>query len=531
MIIETIAILKQIPTPDVNTIYHVLGYNRKGDGGGGTFFWDISNTDPVDEGVIITHTSNNTGVWKRIYSGPVNVLWFGVQPDSNVDSAPLLQHIFDRFSDVYLGPGKYLISNTLIIKKLYGSVTGKNATLCPSRSMTALELHGQVLTFSGINISFEKVSNADLDENAVGIWLHKSGTSAEAQVNNSFIGQFAILMAHTGIKSTPNTGLLWQLNLSQIFITVYPGKSLQKAIGIDLESVIGSSSPGSFNGGGSTTITLEKIAVQQFSERPYGVGFRGYRIWNTDEVVINDCSYDYATINEDGQVLKIFARYVKIDGLHCEDLINTMDINTAGAVPIRINQISCAEVDKIVLLRCKVNVKGQTGAWMSFANAFVKMGAFVYDTAQPTDDQSITKLIDFSLYRGAFQSTGYLQPAHFSYYERNAANTYLMSNASIVLKSNITQNNVPVNIFNEHIPHSTYLIMVRARYSTDSGIAFSEILHITTTAANIAKVVVVNSNNIQYPFTITYAVGQNGVSAAKNGGSPLIIETKRIFLM
>ncbi|HVI46687.1 MAG TPA: hypothetical protein VM802_17545 [Chitinophaga sp.] len=531
MIIETIAALKKISIPDTSTIYHVLGYHQKGDGGGGIFFWDTTNINPIDEGTVIGNDIITTGVWKRLYNGPVDVLWFGIQPNSNVDTYPLLQHIFEKFNDVYLGPGKYLISNTLVIKKNYGSVTGRNATLCPSKSMTAIELHGQVLHFSGINISFEMVRNEDVDENAVGIWLHKSGTSNNDQVNNSFIGQFAIQMAHTGIKSTPNTGLLWQLKLSQIFITVYPGKSTQKAIGIDLESVIGSSHSGSFDGGGSTTVTLEKISVQQFNDRPKGIGFRGYRIWNTDEVVINDCSFDYASINEDGQVLKTFARYVKIDGLHCEDLINTMDVNIAGEVPIRINQISCAEVDKIVLLRCKVNVKGSIGAWVSFASSFVKMGAFIYDTAIPTDDLSTTKLIDFSLYRGHFQSTGNLQPSHFSYYERNAVNTFLQSDASWIHKTDITQNNEPVTIFGEHIPFSTYLIMVRARYSTDSGIAFSEILHINTTAADIPKVVVLNTNNISYPFTISYTVGKDGINAAKSGGSSLIIETKRIFLM
>lgn len=44
----------------------VLGYYTKGDGGGGTFYWDSTSTESDNGGTIIQATSVTTGRWKRI---------------------------------------------------------------------------------------------------------------------------------------------------------------------------------------------------------------------------------------------------------------------------------------------------------------------------------------------------------------------------------------------------------------------------------------------------------------------------------
>jgi parallel beta-helix repeat protein len=52
------------------------GCVTKGDGGGGLFYWDTSSTTGDDGGTIIV-PSNPAGRWVRIYSGPLDIRWFG----------------------------------------------------------------------------------------------------------------------------------------------------------------------------------------------------------------------------------------------------------------------------------------------------------------------------------------------------------------------------------------------------------------------------------------------------------------------
>lgn len=59
----------------------VLGYYTKGDGGGGTFYWDSTSTEADNGGTIIQATGIITGRWKRVFSGAVNVKWFGAKGD------------------------------------------------------------------------------------------------------------------------------------------------------------------------------------------------------------------------------------------------------------------------------------------------------------------------------------------------------------------------------------------------------------------------------------------------------------------
>lgn len=63
----------------------VLGYYTKGDGGGGTFYWDLTSTEADNGGTIIQSTGITTGRWKRVFSGAVNVKWFGAKGDGITD--------------------------------------------------------------------------------------------------------------------------------------------------------------------------------------------------------------------------------------------------------------------------------------------------------------------------------------------------------------------------------------------------------------------------------------------------------------
>jgi hypothetical protein len=65
------------------------GHNAIGDGGGGVFYWNTSTTLVDDGGTIFTHGASG-GAWVRIFSGAINVRWFGAGL-GGADDAPLIQ--------------------------------------------------------------------------------------------------------------------------------------------------------------------------------------------------------------------------------------------------------------------------------------------------------------------------------------------------------------------------------------------------------------------------------------------------------
>jgi hypothetical protein len=81
---------------DDNDSISVLGYYAEGDGGGGTFYWDATSTDTDNGGTIIQATGVTTGRWIRVYSGSVNVLWFGAKT-TTADNSTTINTIITLF--------------------------------------------------------------------------------------------------------------------------------------------------------------------------------------------------------------------------------------------------------------------------------------------------------------------------------------------------------------------------------------------------------------------------------------------------
>jgi hypothetical protein len=65
-------------------VVFAMGCVTAGDGGGGLFYWDTSST-PDNGGTIIRPTAGG-GCWKRIFTGAMSVLWFGVKGDGTAAS-------------------------------------------------------------------------------------------------------------------------------------------------------------------------------------------------------------------------------------------------------------------------------------------------------------------------------------------------------------------------------------------------------------------------------------------------------------
>jgi len=74
------------------------GFWSKGDGGGGVFYWDTTTTNRDDGGTYIVPNTNAPNPfplgnptlgqagpgWRRIYSGPISVKWFGAKDNRDV---------------------------------------------------------------------------------------------------------------------------------------------------------------------------------------------------------------------------------------------------------------------------------------------------------------------------------------------------------------------------------------------------------------------------------------------------------------
>lgn len=112
--VQTIDDLKAI---DVATLTDkqqalVAGYSAPGDGGGGQLYYDAAAVDADNGGTIIA-PSAGAGRWKRIYSGALNVRWFGAKGDGTTDDTAALQAAFNMRGAIRLPAGQYVISTAI----------------------------------------------------------------------------------------------------------------------------------------------------------------------------------------------------------------------------------------------------------------------------------------------------------------------------------------------------------------------------------------------------------------------------------
>lgn len=114
-----------------NKTIELLGYYSEGDGGGGTFFWDAASTETDNGGTVIAPTFagfSGTGRWKRVYSGAVDVRWFGAKGDGSTDDTATIQAACSAVThtkSVTFPKGLFLIRDTVTITpNLSGSAPG-----------------------------------------------------------------------------------------------------------------------------------------------------------------------------------------------------------------------------------------------------------------------------------------------------------------------------------------------------------------------------------------------------------------------
>lgn len=147
-----------LTTPLSYTV-EVGGYFADGDGGGGIFKWIANqNRAAADGGIIVDPsvslanqgTGSGVGCWVRVYSGAVNILWFGVDKTGATDNKAQLLKAF-RYATVLIPAGVSIKSSPI-----------------DHASTLSLEING-VLTFSGAP------QNSAFKLQGSGTHLHGSG--------------------------------------------------------------------------------------------------------------------------------------------------------------------------------------------------------------------------------------------------------------------------------------------------------------------------------------------------------------------
>jgi hypothetical protein len=112
-IVENVAELKTV-MPGSAQYVQLAAHTKPGDGGDGLFRWTPGKAT-ANNGTIVSSTVSSGGHWRRIYSGPVNVRWFGARGDGTEVSTEI-QHAINTVAGggtVLIPAGSYRLKNNL----------------------------------------------------------------------------------------------------------------------------------------------------------------------------------------------------------------------------------------------------------------------------------------------------------------------------------------------------------------------------------------------------------------------------------
>lgn len=273
---NTISDMVASPPLGIYTNVWVVNYATTGDGGGGPFTWIASDTTPTNSGTVFLGTGQaSPGRFKRPYSGPVNVLWFGVSANGITDNYARLTESFN------------VASNTTRQVEFGGA---QNGTYVSSGSLIpdgiSVDLRGNTVLFSlvGDKRGFCLRNNSSLRNGYVrvqGSGLTASGGDVHAPVviGEAFGGSGVAGVGYTNVVvdnisvSTSRTNIAGFLICSQssniriLNCSTFPTASdNQLSVGIDME-------PGT-DGNNPPLVTYHpyNISVENFHFRTNTVG-------------------------------------------------------------------------------------------------------------------------------------------------------------------------------------------------------------------------------------------------------------------
>lgn len=149
--------------------FDVSGYFTQGDGGGGRFFWDSTSTDTANGGTIIISDEGGTGRWMRIFTGAINIRWFGAKGDGVDDTTAhdnACAYLEATGGTLYFpGPGTYAVNTPIVFTRSIEIFRDNGAVIDVSGMIST---DPALYDFQGAKAQIENLSvNAVIGENTV----------------------------------------------------------------------------------------------------------------------------------------------------------------------------------------------------------------------------------------------------------------------------------------------------------------------------------------------------------------------------
>lgn len=109
--VDSIAALRALSSSR-NQRATVLGYYGKGDGGGGVYYADLTDTTTADNGGTVIEADDGTR-WKLATVDVVDIRQYGARSGSAISSSPQIQKAFDDGGTKSAADGVYLLGSTV----------------------------------------------------------------------------------------------------------------------------------------------------------------------------------------------------------------------------------------------------------------------------------------------------------------------------------------------------------------------------------------------------------------------------------
>lgn len=168
--VATIAALKALTGADLNGYVMVAGYYTAGDGAGGLFRWVAADVTADNGGTVIAPTAGG-GRFHRVWTGPLNVKWFGAKGDAATnDTAAFtaaLAALSTRGGRLYVPAGEYRTTAQLTLPafvQMFGD-------------RTTVTTKGSVIHCHDSNVNLLHIPDGDWAVEDLVLW-HNAGVSA-----------------------------------------------------------------------------------------------------------------------------------------------------------------------------------------------------------------------------------------------------------------------------------------------------------------------------------------------------------------
>ena len=331
-VVKTIADLRSIKNNNVE----VLGYYTTGDGGGGLFYWDDTSTEDDNGGTIIQATGVTTGRWKRVFSGSLNVKWFGAKGDNIQDDTVYINKALSLGGGISFPKSIYKVTNSLNYtgtKSIF--IDGGGATLnCVTTEM------GIVLNINpSEDIDFCLVKNLKISGNNVakiGIQVY-TGVNRIADIriddnvitdldNVSSVASTLGIAVYANSNSTLDitSNFIYNINRTQ----VKPGYIASVGIGVYGLETVANISNNAINGVSSPVGDADADGIQVFSKNRLDPNVRQTAMPSISNNRIQQVKGRFVKLQTSNG--KIYSNYMSNIGIELIDNFRGVDAQTGG---------------------------------------------------------------------------------------------------------------------------------------------------------------------------------------------------------